>query len=90
MRKLREMESKIIVLTVESCSGCRELKKKAKGNVEICDINNNGRCAEIADKADIRYVPSAIMIEGTSLKKCDIEKRGDKFYVICDGEEIEV
>ncbi len=84
------MGDKLIVLTIDSCKGCKDLKEHATGNIRICDINSNKECAEIADKAGIKYVPSVVMIDGDSFKECGIEKKGDKFYAICDGKEVEI
>ncbi len=77
------MSDKIVVFVMSGCPGCEELKKDMEGNYEVCDLSNDEKCMELADKAGVEYVPSVVLWDEDKVSICELVKENGKAVAVC-------
>lgn len=79
---------KFLILTMEGCSGCNQVKEDLKGsNIKICDIEKE-ECSKMAEDLDIEFVPVAIRMNDDGSKDvCYLDKKGSKIVAKCKDKE---
>ncbi len=78
----------LLVIAEKNCPACNFFKSKVN-SVKVCDLDSK-ECFDLAEKMDIKKVPTILLKDGGKFEKCDIEYKEGRFTAVCKNQRIEL